>query len=115
MCRTVVVFPGLETPSVGKKSLRYPASATGSARDSMTADTVRGGNSVRLPSDSFSTPTNDERKTRAHFHFSGIQKRSNLKKLGLVVNTMCHGAFCKWRKSFVFALDCLCVYVNIEP
>lgn len=81
----------------------------------MTADMRRGGNSVRLPSDNFSTPTNNERKIRAHFPFWGIQKKSNLKKLGLVVNTMCHAAFCKWGKSFVFALDYFCVYVNTEP
>lgn len=81
----------------------------------MTVDTGRGGNSVSLPSDNFSTPTNDEGKTRARFHFWGIQKESNLKKLGLVVNTMCCAAFCKWGKSFVFALDYLCVYVNTEP
>lgn len=115
MCRTVVVFSSLETPSVGKKRLRYPASATSSARDLMTAETGRGGNSFRLPSDNFSTPTNDERKIRTHFHFWGIQKKSNLRKLGLVANAVCHAAFCKRGKSFVFALDYLCVYVNTEP
>lgn len=81
----------------------------------MTADMGRGGNSVRLPSDNFSTPTNGERKIQAHFHFWGTQKKSNLKKLGLVVNTTCHAAFCKQVKSFLFALDYLCVYVNAEP
>lgn len=111
-----MVFPNLETPSVGmKKKLRYPASATSSARDLMTAERGRGGNSLRLPSDNFSTPTNDERKIRTHFHFWGIQKKSNLRKLGLVVNATCHAAFCKRGKSFVFALDYLCVYVNTEP
>lgn len=81
----------------------------------MTADMGRGGNSVGLPSDNVSTPTNDERKIRAHFYFWGIQKKSNPKKLGLVVNTVCHASFCKRGKSFVFALDYLCVYVNTEP
>jgi len=80
----------------------------------MTADSRRGGNRIRLPSDSSSSPTNNGRKIRAHFHFWGIQKESNLKKLGLAVNTMCHAAFCKRGKSFVFALDYLCVYVNTE-
>lgn len=95
MCGTVVVFPNLETPSVGKKRLRHPDSTTSSARDLMRAEPGRDGNSFRLPSDNFSTPTNDERKIRTHFHFWGNQKISNVRKLGLVANATCHTAICK--------------------
>lgn len=91
-----MVFPNLKTPSVGKKTLRYPASTTSSARDLMTAEMGRDGNNFRLPSDNFSTPTNDEKEIRTHFHFLGNQKiKCNLRKLGLVVNATCHAAFCK--------------------
>lgn len=76
MCGTVVGFPNLETPSVGKKRPRYPASAISSARYSMTADMGKGGNSVRRPSDNFSTTTNDERKKKSEHIFSlGESKR----------------------------------------
>lgn len=62
----------------------------------MRADMGRDGHSARLPSDNSSDPTNNGRKIRTHFHFWGIQLKSNLKELGLVVNTKCHAAFCKW-------------------